>query len=163
LIIKLGAELADKVSIDVYQLARQTNSWEWSTSNITNAFDFEVIQNATGNKSSVGLIISLTNDIANEVISQSEIENFYVIKAKANNVNSIQSIEDLNTFWLTYQKVCDDIINGYGSDVVIHLFPCAPVSAVFEIGRRRMPNVYPTMVIYDNNDGRWSSAITIKK
>ena len=162
LIIKLGAELADKVPIDVYQFDRQTNSWEWPIIEDSNFFDFELIKKESDNKN-VGLIISLTADKKNEVMSQIDLDNFYTIKARKFGIDSIQSDKDLNAFWLNYQKVCDDIIKTFGNQVVIHLFPCAPVSAIFEIGRRRMPMVYPDMIIYDNNDGKWSSSIIIKK
>lgn len=73
--------------------------------------------------------------------------------SNSNDVDCINSEKDLSAFWHIYQKVCDEILNTFGSDSTIHLFSAIPVSAAFEVGRRRMPGLYPRTIIYDDNGG----------
>lgn len=152
LIIKLGALLGDKIDIDVYQKYREPDTWVWLEDNKTNDFTFRVREISEGKD--IVLILSLTDNISEDraldVISPSVV---YTINARTYGVNSIKSKKDLESFWFVYQQVCNEILNKYGNDCIIHVFPSMPVSAAFEVGRRRMPNAYPKMMIYDEYNG----------
>lgn len=159
LIIKLGELFGDKVPCDIYQKTRVPDTWEWQSRELTNKFIVE--SNKCNNDNiDVALVISLTNDISYERIQGiSDFKSVYKIRAKNLGVDSIKSVMDLSEFWHQYQNVCDEILNLYGKNVKIHLFPAMPVSAAFEIGRRYMPNVYPQIIIYDECDGFFKTLI----
>ena len=74
-------------------------------------------------------------------------------------IDCIKSISDLSAFWHAYQGVCEKILNLYGRNIGVHLFPAVPVSAAFEIGRRYMSNTYPKINIYDECDGFFETLI----
>lgn len=150
LIIKLGELIGDKVECDVFQLSREPKSWCWKNS-LEVEFKIERIVDQT-KVSSIAIIIALSSDISIDRIP-GEYSIIYKIYTDNMTVDCIESKESLRNFWKCYQKVCDEIINKYGKEVDVGLFPAIPVSAAFEIGRRYMRGVYPIITIYDYNDG----------
>lgn len=153
LIIRLGELISDKLPCDVYQKTRFPDSWEWQSEELTNEFTLEIYEEQ-GKENIVALIISLTNDVQNErVLDVGEYKVIYKIKAKNTGVDCIKSPEDLSAFWHKYQETMDEILNVYGKDCKIHLFPSMPVSASFEVGRRYMRNTYPKVTIFEENHG----------
>ena len=159
LIIKLGELIGDKLPCDVYQKTRVPDTWEWQSVELTNTF---AIGRKEYNQESenIALIISLTNEILDDRIPRiDEYRAIYKITASELGVDCIKSISDLSAFWHTYQSVCEDILNLYGRNVGVHLFPAVPVSVAFEIGRRYMTNTYPKISIYDECDGFFETLV----
>ena len=151
LIAKLGEMIGDKVPGEVFQLFRR-ETWNWQKSEQNNSFEIHKENRSKGNK--VALILSLTADVAVErVLAIGDYNVIYKIKATRNDVDCIESREDLNAFWHQYQTVCDEVRNSFGQDSVIHLFPSVPVSAAYEIGRRYMPRAFPIIKVYDECEG----------
>ena len=108
--------------------------------------------NSSENK--VALVISLTNDIQEDrVLSVNSYKAIYKVKAKTTGVDCIKSTDDLSEFWHIYQQAMEQILNTYGRESQIHLFPSMPVSASFEVGRRYMPNTYPQITIFEEDKG----------
>lgn len=153
LIAKLGELIGDKFPCNVYQKTRTPDTWEWQSKDKTNMF--EIVEKVQENQSKkIAVILSLTDDISCDRIS--EIDQYrviYKIKASKNDVDCIKSEKDLSLFWHAYQKICDEVLNNYGRDMIIHMFPAIPVSAAFELGRRYMPNTYPKILLYDEHNG----------
>jgi hypothetical protein len=159
LIIKLGELIGDKLPCDIYQKTRVPDTWEWQSNELTNTFSIERKEYNDKSKN-IALIISLTNEISNDRIPQiDEYRALYKITASELGVDCVKSILDLSDFWHTYQNVCEEILNFYGRDVRVHLFPATPVSAAFEIGRRYMTNTYPKISIYDECDGFFKTLV----
>lgn len=153
LIIKLGELIGDKLSCDIYQKTRFPDTWKWQSEEKTNEFFVDVVKSGASNNI-VALNISLTNDVQNErIVNVGEYDATYKIKARTAGVDCIQSKQDLSEFWHTYQSTLDEILNTYGSNCQIHLFPAMPVSAAFEVGRRYMKKTYPCITIFDENNG----------
>lgn len=153
LIIKLGELIGDKLPCDVYQKTRFPDTWEWQAKELTNNFVVDV-EKADATNGIVALNISLTNDINNDrIFGVGEFEAIYKIRADKNGVDCIKSAEDLSAFWHTYQSALDEILNKHGIKCKIYLFPAIPVSAAFEVGRRYMLNTYPSITIFDENNG----------
>lgn len=153
LIIKFGELIGDKLPCDVYQKIRHPDTWEWQTCELTNEFVFESTD-MPGTENKVALVMSLTNDIQYERVPQFEAyKKIYKIKAVSTNVDCIKSSCDLSAFWHLYQQVMDAILNTYGGNCCVDLFPAIPVSAAFEVGRRYMPNTYPTIAIFEEDNG----------
>lgn len=59
----------------------------------------------------------------------------------------------MSAFWHLYQQTMEQILNTHGGDCQVHLFPAMPVSAAFEVGRRYMPNAYPPIKIFEEDNG----------
>lgn len=153
LIIKLGELIGDKFPCDIYQKTRFPDTWEWQSKVLTNSFIVETLKTDTSN-GVIALNISLTNNVNNDrIFSVGEYEAIYTIQADTIGVDCIKSSQDLSKFWHIYQQVLDEILNKYGSDCQIHLFPAIPVSAAFEVGRRYMLNTHPCITIFDENNG----------
>lgn len=152
LIIKFGELIGDKISCDVFQKTRVPDTWEWQASKCTNRFMLE--KKETECKSvKIAMIISITDDVDINRISVSDYAAVYKIKSENLGVDAIKSKEDLSAFWHLYQEVCGEILNTYGKECSIHLFPAIPVSVAFEIGRRYMPHTYPKITIFDEDEG----------
>jgi len=153
LIIKFGEMIGDKLPCDIYQKTRYPDTWEWQSMELTNKFTIEsTSKQCVGNK--VALIISLSNDIQDErVLKIDKYHTIYKIKAETLGVDCIKSPHDLSEFWHVYQQVMDQILNEHGGECQIHLFSAMPVSAAFEVGRRYMPNVYPKVTIFEEDNG----------
>lgn len=153
LIIKLGELVGDKLPCDIYQKTRFPDTWEWQSQNVTNRFNLDVYETGVPN-GNVALNISLTNDVQNDrIMSVGNYRVIYKIQAENTGVDCIKSIQDLSAFWHLYQNALDQILNNYGTECQIHLFPAMPVSAAFEVGRRYMINTHPCMTIFDENNG----------
>ena len=153
LIIKLGEMFGDKIPCDVYQKTRSPDTWKWQSSELTNKYELSLSEYECDTEN-VALVLSLTNRISDERIS--EVGNYkavYRITAEQPGVDSVKSENDLSAFWHQYQKACEEILNKFGRDINIHLFPAVPVSAAFEIGRRYMPGVYPVITVFDECRG----------
>mgnify|MGYP006879779416 FL=1 len=83
------------------------------------------------------LLYLLTNKFQIDRIPQiDKYRAIYRITASKLEVDCIKSISDLSAFWHAYQGVCEKILNLYGRNIGVYLFPAVPVSAAFEIGRR---------------------------
>ncbi|MEA4820767.1 MAG: SAVED domain-containing protein, partial [Erysipelotrichales bacterium] len=131
-------------------LSREPRSWCWKNS-LGVEFKIERIVDQT-KVPSIAIVIALSSDISIDRIP-GEYSIIYKIHTDNMTVDCIENKESLRNFWKCYQTVCDEIINKYGKEVDVGLFPAIPVSAAFEIGRRYMRGVYPVITLYDNNDG----------
>ncbi len=151
LIIKLGDLIGDKVECDVFQLSREPRSWCWKVST-SSEFQIERIVLHQTKESNIAIIAALSSDISIDRIP-SKYSTIYKILSDNISVDCIENKESLRNFWKSYQTVCDEIINNYGKDADVGLFPAIPVSAAFEIGRRYMRGVYPIITIYDDDNG----------
>ena len=153
LIIKFGELIGDKLTCDIFQKFRYPDTWVWQSDSLTNEFVVDVVKSDVSN-GIVALNMSLTDDINNERISKlGKYEAIYKLKANATGEDCIKSLDDLSAFWHKYQEVLNEILNKYGTECQIHLFPAIPVSAAFEVGRRYMLNTYPSITIFDENNG----------
>ena len=153
LIIKLGDLFQDKISADVYQKTRSSDTWKWLSGKQTNKFTLEKHGGSVANPK-IALILDLTAEIAVERVQQvMAADIIYRIRPERSGVDCISSEKDLNAFWHMYQMTLDEIRNNYFNVKEISLFPAIPVSAAFEVGRRNMPGVYPKIRIYDEDNG----------
>lgn len=153
LIAKLGEMMGDKRSVDIFQKTREPDTWEWACDYGKNTFVTKKYERTAGNPEKVAIIMSLSADICEErVTSVFDAGIIYQIKAENISVDCISSREDLKLFGQAFLKVCDSITN---KDHIANasVFPAIPVSAAFEIGRRRMPSVHPILTLYDDYDG----------
>lgn len=151
MIIKLGNLLSDKQHVNIFQKYREPDSWKWKSFELTNTFITTKTYKDRGNK--VALIISISANIdQNRINIIDDYSVIYHIRAEKIGLNAIQSILDLESFWIEYTSVLDEVKNKDNSREV-SLFLAIPVSVAFEIGRRHMTKTHPVMHIYDECDG----------
>ena len=153
LVAKLGELFGDKRCIDVFQKHRTPNTWIWQSVESTNSFNVNKKINKEGDCGKAAIIMSLTAEISVErVIPVCNFGIIYQISSAKHTTDSIESLEDLKEFWQAFQSVCDQIVNDDQLKQAA-VFPAVPVSAAFEIGRRHMPGVHPTLQLYDDCNG----------
>ena len=157
IIAKLGELLGDKRTIDIFQKTREPDTWKWTCVDTTNTFIIERNERECGDPEKCAMIVSLTAEVAEKrVTSVYDAGIIYQIKASRYGVDCIQSCEDLKLFWKAFQKTCDYAVNqDHAKSIAI--FPAIPVSAAFEIGRRHMAGVHPSLTIYEDDNGFFST------
>ena len=157
IIAKLGELLGDKRTIDIFQKTREPDTWKWTCVDTTNTFMIERNERECGNPKKHAMIVSLTAEVAEKrVTSVYDAGIIYQIRASRYGVDCIQSREDLKLFWQAFQKTCDYAVNQDHAESIA-IFPAIPVSAAFEIGRRHMAGVHPSLTIYEDNNGFFST------
>ena len=153
LVAKIGELFGDKRCVDVFQKSRIPDTWIWQSEESTNSFYVNKIINKEGDCGKAAIIMSLTAEISVErVIPVCNFGIIYQISSAKHTTDSIESLEDLKEFWQAFQSVCDQIVNDDQLKQAA-VFPAVPVSAAFEIGRRHMPGVHPTLQLYDDCNG----------
>ncbi|OQY50798.1 MAG: hypothetical protein DRR08_24810 [Candidatus Parabeggiatoa sp. nov. 2] len=151
LLICLGAEMGDIISVDVYQKHRDTDSWTWQEQKELD-FHYQVITPDDSEAKKVVLNLSLSGEI-----HQSEIEKVikdcpvYKITIKNPNRDFLKCKAQLSLFQTEFHQLLALIRERHGSDVEIHLFPAIPVSIAVECGRVLLPKSDPRFIIYDHN------------
>lgn len=153
LIIKFGELLGDKLPCDVFQKYRNPDTWKWQSDSLMNSFSVTWNEYDSENND-VALVLSLTNAIELErVFAVQKYKAVCQIQASVLGVDCIKSKLDLSEFWHTYQSVCDEVLNRFGRNCNIHIYPAIPVSAAFELGRRFMQGTYPAITVFDECNG----------
>lgn len=155
LIMKLGFLMGDKVRANVYQKSKHPDTWEWQTTELTNAFKIDEMTFESGE--GVAIVVSVTAEIEMEAVRNTNaFRKVYILRADRQGDESIKSEKDLSAFWHKYKELCERL----KAEETVSVFPAIPVSAAFEMGRRYMVGVYPKMVIYDR-DGEFFETLTI--
>lgn len=155
LIMKLGFLMGDKVRANVYQKTKHPDTWEWQSTELTNAFKIEkkTFECGTG----VAIVLSVTAEIEMQaVLKVAAFKAVYILHAERQEDESIKSEKDLCAFWHKYKELCESL----KGEKELSVFSSVPVSAAFEMGRRYMVGVYPKMIIYDR-DGDFFKTLTI--
>ena len=155
LIMKLGFLMGDKVRANVYQKSKHPDTWEWQTTELTNAFKIDEMTFESGE--GVAIVVSVTAEIEMDAVRNTNaFRKVYILRADRQGDESIKSEKDLSAFWHKYKELCERL----KAEETVSVFPAVPVSAAFEMGRRYMVGVYPKMVIYDR-DGEFFETLTI--
>ena len=73
----------------------------------------------------------------------------YSIEAEKPGVEFLQGWEQVLDFRRKYRDVLDKIRTDHGEHVTIHLYPATPNPIDFEMGKRILKNLDPTIKLYD--------------
>lgn len=152
ILLKLGQILGDKISADLFQYHRTTQSWLWPQSD-SSAPSFTLNCIKKGSTKDVRLILSLSGKIGSEetlplVPGDSSV---YEITIPSPNPLFLQSKNHIANFKEIYWKAISDIQSEHGADSIIHLFPAVPLTIAIECGRSILPKVHPKIKIYDKD------------
>ena len=159
----LGRELGDKLSCDLFQRHRETQSWKWEQAGAP--VDYELTQLRSGNGSRVGLLLSLSGRVVEASLPNDirALAPLYEIGLKGQKPNRefLRLREDLAHFRRTYQAALSTIMANHEGIAELHLFPAIPAPIAIACGQELLPKVHPNVVVYDNVKGVFECAITI--
>ncbi len=155
--------LGDKLSCDLFQRHRDTQSWKWEQEGGPADYEFAQLRIGTGNR--IGLLLSLSGKVGQASLPNGirasaplyEIE----LKGQQPNREFLRLREDLAHFRRTYQAALSTIMRNHEGIEELHLFPAIPAPVGVACGQELLPKVHPNVVIYDNVKGVFEYAITI--
>ncbi len=150
LLIKLGALLTDKISVESYQLHREPKGWHWQ--DYEDDFDY-IIHKPDSFEGPAALIISLSDNVSKDRITRVLGENASIWEVTIVNPNNdfMQAKQQLSLFRKRMRSLIVDIKREHGEAAPLHIFPVMPVSCAIELGRIRMPKVDMPWLIYDHD------------
>jgi hypothetical protein len=162
LLIQLGTLFTDKVHATVYQLHRETRTWQWQPH--PNGFAFNITE--PEDKSGIPVLaFSLSAKIAPERISTvlpGKLSIWEMTFTGPNN-DFLRSEAQLSMFRSAVRKAFVDIHADHPGAPDVKIFPAMPISCAVELGRIRMPKADPPWTIFDQNNQhrRFIPALTI--
>ena len=161
LLILLGAEFTDKISVDTYQLHREPKNWQWQE----HPEEFEYIINKPDEVTHQPvLLLSLSDHVSHDRIKNVLGKNVSIWEVTIANPNNdfIKSQLQLSLFRTTIRKLMIDIKTQAGNATPLNIFPVMPVSCAIELGRARMPKADMPWIIFDHNNKANSFVRTIE-
>ncbi len=162
-LVCFGRELGDKVSCDLYQRHRETQSWKWEKEGVP--VEYEFLPRRRGDRKRVGLILSLSGKVSERSLPSKIRDSacLYEITLKGQEPNRefLRLREDLARFRRLYQGSLSTILRNHEAIGELHLFPAVPAPIAVACGQELLPKVHPSLVIYDNVKGAFEYAITV--
>jgi hypothetical protein len=132
----LGAQLGDKVAVDLYQRHRDTEDWRWKPDT---AFDpigycLEYLEDR-GEDAPVAILLSLSGKI-----------DMGTLPAEISETHTIYEI--------SLKDVDPTIAARHGDDQPISIFPAVPAPIAVSIGKDRLPKARAPLRLYDNDTAK---------
>ena len=158
LLVHLGARLDDKVNTLIFQRQRTDgkNAWCWPAIEGQEPPTFTIKTLRQGNEH-VALLLNLSGTIDPDAISDAVDSGATVyavepVAPAAPNPSLINSPQALANFEKTFRQFLADTERTHGKVKHINVFPAIPVSCAIVLGRALMPDVSPSLVVFDRND-----------
>ncbi|MCL4439382.1 MAG: SAVED domain-containing protein [Firmicutes bacterium] len=150
LLIELGRLLSDIPAAEVYQLHREPPNWLWQEHPV--GFNY-ILHEPDTIKKTVALNLSLSASVNNSRITSvlGNDTSIWILTIENPNNDFLKSREQLSEFRQKFRLLLDRIKSVHEQDVILHLFPAAPVSIAVEVGRVWMPKADLPIRIYDQN------------
>ncbi len=162
-LLALGRELGNKVTIDVFQRHRD-NSWRWREDGPIAEYEFRVIRAGT-DPNCVALQMSLSGRISAQSLPAEIDQRFSLyeitLRGQEPGVEFLRRREDLAAFRKIYRDSLAELIAKHGHFNELHLFLAAPAPVAVACGMEVMPKAHPALVVYDNVKGIFNRAISI--
>jgi hypothetical protein len=168
LLVHLGARIDDKIRANLYQRQRSDTgeAWFWPDSpNSTPSFEINQLRGGDG---PVAVIVNMSGTVSVADLPASHANaTVYEIKPQqpaSTTPSLIDSPEALASFEKTVRKFLADIERDHTQLQSLSLFGAIPLTAAITIGRALMPDVSPTLAVYDrDDDGKFFMALEVKK
>jgi hypothetical protein len=168
LLIYLGNQLSNKVTVEPYQRHRDTEDWVWKTDGEPVEYVFRKLR--TGNKfSHVALLLSLSGTIKTSELPAKIDQTFSVyeisLRAGIPRPSFLRMREDLARFKDISEEARSSIRRDHNNLTALHLFPAVPAPIAVLCGRELLPKVDPALVIYDNdkNNGGFQQILKVNE
>ena len=163
LLARFGDLLGNKRSVFLHHKQRTTNTWEWKNKKKTIAFTMEEqTVNETDDEIVLALSLSENINVPNLSSDIKGIKKVFEIKVNNPNTECVKCQSDIDEFIRVYNVVLSKIHNTYSKCSLVHVIAAAPAVIAIEIGRQRMRNVHPKLVMYNAFNGHYiNTGITI--
>ena len=155
----LGAQLGDKVAVDLYQRHRDTEDWRWKPDTVFDPIGYclEYLEDR-GEDAPVAILLSLSGkiDMGTLPAEISETHTIYEISLKDVDptptfLNCARDLIAFRTFWHETQS---KIAARHGDDQPISIFPAVPAPIAVSIGKDRLPKARAPLRLYDNDTAK---------
>jgi len=152
LLIFLGSQLSNKISTDLYQRHRDTESWTWKKTGTPVKYKFRKIRDGS-EFSRVALLLCLSGSGPRENLPP-QIDSRYCIyeltlDGTTPSPTFLSLREDLENFRIAYQESLAEIAKIHGSLKELDLFPAVPAPVAVLCGRETLPKIHPALRVYD--------------
>jgi hypothetical protein len=152
LLVDLGARLTNKISTDLFQRHRDTESWTWKQSGSPVEYEFDIVRQGT-DPAKAALMLSLSgkihlHDLPADIDGQYSIYEL-TLKGRAPNPTFLQTRGDLVGFQTAYHSLLGLMLERQGIVKELHLFPAVPSPIAILCGRELLPKVHPELHVYD--------------
>ena len=173
LLVHLGACLDDKVTVLIFQRQRSDdgNAWRWPEKNpseVEPTFTINRIRQGT-NKSKVALLANISGTILPEELPDHIGDEYsvYEITPIAPAVAGPSLINSPRVL-ASFERISRDFFalleTDHGKIPQVSLFPAVPLSGAITLGRVLMPDVSPTLHVFDRDDNNhFFMALEVKK
>lgn len=171
LLVHLGAVLDDKVNTVIFQRQRvdDGNPWAWpKDSGVTPSFKATSISKGT-DKSKVAILLNLSGTVKEDELPD-EISSEYTTYAinpaqpATPNPNLINSRQAVANFEREIRALLAQLERDHGKLERVSVFPAIPVSAAVTLGRALMPNISPSLEVFDRDEtGKFFMALEVHR
>jgi hypothetical protein len=152
LLIFLGSQLSNKVSTDLYQRHRDTESWTWKKSGVPVKYKFHKIRNGS-DSGRAALLLCLSGSGPRENLPPEIDSTYFVYELTLDGMTPSPTFlslrEDLENFRIAYQEALAEVARVQGSLKELDLFPAVPAPVAVLCGRETLPKIHPALRVYD--------------
>jgi hypothetical protein len=152
LLIFLGSQLSNKVSTDLYQRHRDTETWNWKKSGQPVKYKFRKIRDGR-DLGRAALLLCLSGSGPRENLPSEIDSQYFVYELTLDGITPSPTFlslrEDLENFRIGYQGALAEIAKIHGSLKEIDLFPAVPAPVAVLCGRETLQKIHPALRVYD--------------
>jgi hypothetical protein len=152
LLIFLGSQLSNKVSTDLFQRHRDTESWTWKKSGRPVKYKFLKLRSGSDCEK-VALLLCLSGSGPRENLPPEIDSTYFVYELTLDGITATPTFlalrEDLESFRIAYQEALAEIAKAHGSLKELDLFPAVPAPVAVLCGRETLPKIHPALRVYD--------------
>lgn len=152
LLIFLGSQLSNKVSTDLYQRHRDSESWTWKKSGPPVKYRFRALQTGS-DKNKVALLLCLSGCGPRDNLPAQIDATYSVYEITLDGTTASPTFlslrEDLERFRIAYQDALAEITKEHWGLTEIDLFPAVPAPIAVLCGRETLPKTHPALRVYD--------------
>lgn len=157
LLIFLGSQLSNKVSTDLYQRHRDTETWTWKKSGMPVKYKFCKIRDGS-DSGRAALLLCLSGSGPRENLPSHIDSTYFVYELTLDGVTPSPTFlslrEDLENFRIAYQGALAEIAKVHGSLKELDVFPAVPAPVAVLCGRETLPKIHPALRVYDYDKAR---------
>lgn len=166
LLVYLGSRLSNKIPVDLFQRHRDTDDWVWKKEGEPIEYRFHLRQPGT-DRQKVALLIALSGPIdlatiPEEVRRDGFLYEITLAEGVPTTRTCLRLPQDLTNFRRTYETARRTILRDHGTIPELHLFAGAPAPVAVACGLDLLPQVDPTLLVYDNNQSTGGFTYTLR-
>ncbi len=158
LLVHLGAQLDDKVSMLIFQRQRvnDENAWRWPLNPPEPPlFRFDKLHDADSSRVALVLNISGTvhlRELPHDIQKTYTVYGLIPVPPIVSGPSVITSPAAWASFELAVRGFLAHVEKEHGKIPEIAIFPAVPISCAITLGRTLMPHVSPSLVLFDRNE-----------